>query len=70
MSSASTLYRKVHPEYYAQERQKDKERVKSLYQNDPEYRERRKKQVLERYHRLKAEKKVLAHSSEDEHEYY
>jgi hypothetical protein len=70
MTSRATQYRREHPEYYAQERQKDKERVKTLYQNDPEYREKRKKQVLERYHRLKAEKKSLAHSSEEEHEYY
>ena len=29
MSSASTLYSEEHPEYYAQERTRDKERVKN-----------------------------------------
>ena len=36
MSSATTLYRKEHPEYYAQERIKDRERVKKIHHNNPE----------------------------------
>ena len=39
MSSAATIYRKEHPEYYKQERIKDNERVKNLYHNNPEYKE-------------------------------
>ena len=40
MSSAATIYRKEHPEYYKQERIKDNERVKNLYHNNPEYKEK------------------------------
>ena len=40
MSSAATNYRKEHPEYYKQERIKDNERVKNLYHNNPEYKEK------------------------------
>jgi hypothetical protein len=36
MSSAATLYREEHARYYAQERIKDRERVKKLYHNNPE----------------------------------
>ena len=36
MTSYATNYRKEHPEYYTQERIKDKERVKNLYHNNPE----------------------------------
>ena len=53
MSSASTIYRKENPEYYKQERIKDKERVKNLYHNNPEYREKVKQQALARYYRIK-----------------
>ncbi len=40
MSSVATLYRKEHPEYYAQERIREKERMKLLYHTNPEYREK------------------------------
>ena len=53
MSSAATIYRKEHPEYYKQERIKDNERVKNLYHNNPEYKEKVKQQALARFYRLK-----------------
>ena len=49
MTSYSTNYRKEHPEYYAQECIKDKERVKNLYHNNPEYNEKVEQQALARY---------------------
>jgi hypothetical protein len=51
MSSRATIYRKEHPEYYEKERIKDNERVKTLYQNNPEYREKVKQQALARYYK-------------------
>jgi hypothetical protein len=56
MTSKATQYRKEHPEYYAQERVKDNERVKKLYQENPEYREKTKQQALARYYRNKEAK--------------
>jgi hypothetical protein len=56
MPSYSTIYRKTHPEYYEQERIKDNERVKSLYHNNPEYKEKVRQQALARYYRLKEQK--------------
>jgi len=56
MSSYSTKYRISHPEYYERERERDRERVKQIYQNNPEYREKVKQQALARYYRLKQEK--------------
>ncbi len=38
MSSYATKYRKEHPEYYEKERIIDRERVKNIYKNNPEYR--------------------------------
>ena len=54
MSSYSTKYRKEHPEYYEKERIIDWERVKSIYHNNPEYREKVKQRAVDRYYRLKA----------------
>lgn len=56
MSSVATLYRKEHPEYYAQERIRDNERVKKLYHSNPEYKERVKQQALARYYKVKEAK--------------
>jgi hypothetical protein len=56
MTSYATKYRKEHPEYYEQERIKDNERVKKLYHNNPEYREKVKQQALARYYKLKEAK--------------
>ena len=53
MSSKATVYRKEHPEYYEKERIKDNERVKNLYHNNPEYKEKVKQQALARYYKLK-----------------
>ncbi len=53
MSSKATQYRKEHPEYYAQERIKERERMKKVYQENPEYREKSKQQALARYYRKK-----------------
>ena len=57
MSSVATLYRKEHPEYYAQERIREKERMKLLYHTNPEYREKIKQQALARYYKVKEAKK-------------
>ena len=57
MASKATTYRKEHPEYYERERAIDRERVKQIYQNNPEYREKVKQQSLARYYRLKQQKK-------------
>ena len=40
MLSYATKYRKEHPEYYEKEQIKDNERVKNLYHNNPEYKEK------------------------------
>ena len=56
MTSKATQYRKEHTEYYSQERVKDNERVKKLYQENPEYREKTKQQALARYYRNKEAK--------------
>jgi hypothetical protein len=51
MASKAASYRK-HPEYYVRERAIDSERVKQIYQNNPEYREKVKQQAIARYYRL------------------
>ena len=56
MSSYSTKYRKEHPEYYEKERIKDKERVKNLYNKNPEYREKVNQHALARYYKSKETK--------------
>ena len=56
MSSYSTKYRKEHPEYYEKERIIDRERVKNIYKNNPEYREKVKQQALARYYKIKEQK--------------
>jgi len=53
MTSYSTKYRREHPEYYEKERCIDRERVKNIYHNNPEYREKTKQLALARYYRLK-----------------
>jgi hypothetical protein len=45
-------YRANKQEYYEKEKANDNNK----YQNDPEYRENKKKKALERYYRLKAQK--------------
>ena len=39
MTSYATLYRLNHPEYYEKEKNKDNERMKQKYANNPEYKE-------------------------------
>ena len=56
MSSTTTKYRQEHPEWREQEKVKDRERFKAVYQNNPEYREKVKQTALARYYRLKEEK--------------
>jgi hypothetical protein len=58
MSSKASIYRRENPEYYQKEREKDKERVKILYHNNLEYREKTKQRALERYYRIKQEKGI------------
>ena len=59
MSSASTIFRKEHPEYYEKERIRDNERVKKLYHNKTGYRKKVKQQALARYYILKETKQML-----------
>jgi len=40
MSSTTTRYRNEHPEWREQEKAKDRERLKMMYQDNPEYREK------------------------------
>ena len=56
MTSYSTKYRKEHPEYYEKEKLNDKERIKNIYHNNPEYREKVKQRALARYYRIKEQK--------------
>ncbi len=45
-------YRITNKEYY----EKEKALYNNKYQNDPEYKEQKKKKALERYYRIKAQK--------------
>ncbi len=45
MTSYSNKYRKEHPEYYEKEKSNDRERIKNIYHNNPEYREKVKQQA-------------------------
>ena len=56
MSSYTTQYRKAHPEYCEKERIIDRERVKNIYHNNPEYREKTKQRALAYYYRMKEAK--------------
>ena len=56
MSSYTTLYRKTHPEFRDIQNAKNLERETKRYENDPEYRERKKAAALARYYRLKEAK--------------
>jgi hypothetical protein len=56
MSSYTTLYRKNHPEFRELQNIKNLERETKRYENDPEYRERKKAAALARYYRLKEAK--------------
>ena len=60
MSSYMTKYRREHPEYHEEEKKRDRIRLKEYYTNNEERREKVKKQALDRYYRLKAEKQALA----------
>jgi hypothetical protein len=60
MSSYSTKYRQEHPEYHEKEKAKDRERIKKLYHDNPEYKEKVKQQALARYYRLKEQKNMTA----------
>ena len=53
MSSYSTKYRREHPDFHEKEKTIDRERIKSIYHNNPEYREKVKQQALARYYKLK-----------------
>ncbi len=56
MSSYTTLYRMNHPEFREIQNIKNLERETKRYENDPEYRERKKAAALARYYRLKEAK--------------
>ena len=56
MSSKTTLYRKTHPEYYQNELIKQNIVNKDRYKNDEDYREMTRRNALNRYYRLKAQR--------------
>ena len=56
MSSYTTQYRRTHPEYYELEKIKDNERMKAIYANDPEKREKVKQRALAYYYKKKEAK--------------
>lgn len=47
-------YRINNPEYKEKENEKLKEKLKIRYNNDPEYREKKKKYALDTYYRSKS----------------
>ena len=53
MASYSTKYHKQNPEYHEKEKASDRERIKNIYHNNPECREKVKQQALARYYKLK-----------------
>jgi hypothetical protein len=56
MPSYSTVYRLNHPEFREIQNIKNLERESKRYENDAEYRERKKASALARYYRLKEAK--------------
>jgi hypothetical protein len=46
-------YRETHPEYKERENEKLKLKLRSRYNDDPEYREKKKKLALENYYKKK-----------------
>jgi hypothetical protein len=53
MPSISTIYRQNNPEYAQKEKEYVINYIKNKYANDPEYREKMKKQSLARYYKKK-----------------
>lgn len=53
MSSYSSIYRLNHPEWREAEKIRNNNREKARYNNDPEYKERVKKNALIRYYKIK-----------------
>jgi hypothetical protein len=56
MSEYMKNYRLTHPEYREYERKRDVIYAKTKYDNDPEYKEKKKAAALARYYRLKEAK--------------
>ena len=56
MSEYMKNYRLTHPEYREYERKRDVVYAKAKYDNDPEYKEKKKAAALARYYRLKEAK--------------
>ena len=56
MSEYMKMYRLTHPEFYAEEKQKNGEYGKTKYHNDSEYKEKKKASALARYYHLKEAK--------------
>ena len=59
MTSKTTIYRTEHPEWREQEKVRDRERFKLLYQENTEHREKVKQRALARYYRIKEERKNI-----------
>ena len=56
MSEYMKNYRLTHPEYREYERKREVIYAKTKYDNDPEYKEKKKAAALARYYRLKEAK--------------
>lgn len=71
MTSYSSIYRLNHPEWREAEKIRNNIREKARYNNDPEYKERAKKNALNRYYKLKelkAQQKKLEEQDEEKTE--
>jgi hypothetical protein len=64
MSSYASLYRLKHPEWREAEKVRNNDREKAKYNNDPEYKEKVKKNALARYYRLKEMKNKTGEESD------
>ena len=64
MSSKATEYRRTHPEVYQKIIETQRVTSREKYRNDPEYKEKTRQNALNRYYRLKEQRKREQESSE------
>lgn len=60
MTSQKTNWRHSNPDKYEEEKERDRIRLKELYHNNPERKEKVKKRALERYYKLKEKQALLS----------
>jgi len=58
MATYMRNYRASNPEFYEREKQRNADYINKKYNEDPEYKERKKKYAIERYYKLKELKKA------------